>query len=220
MLDKIKGAIFDMDGTLINSLIFWDVLWDDLGEKFLGGKKFRPTPKEDKNMRTMTLHDAMCYLYSIYHLGENEEKLAEYALDKLGKFYLTDVKLKDGAKEFLDHCQNKGIKMCVASASTKEHVKTALKNFGIDEYFSAIFSCDDLGKGKEEPDVYLASMEFLGTKKEETYVFEDSLTAIKTAGKIGIKTVGVYDKYNYGQEEMKKLADEYIDDGETLLKLI
>ena len=220
MLDKIKGAIFDMDGTLINSLIFWDVLWDDLGEKFLGGKKVRPTPQEDKNMRTMTLHDAMCYLYSIYHIGEDAEKLAEYALEKLGRFYITDVKIKEGAKEFLEYCKEKGVKMCVASASTKEHITETLKHLGIDKYFGEIFSCEEVGKGKEEPDVYLCAIKYLGTEKEETCVFEDSLTAIKTAGKIGIKTVGVYDKYNYGQEEMKKLADEYIDDGETLLKLI
>ena len=219
-MNKIKGAIFDMDGTLVNSLFFWDMLWDRLGELYLGGAKFRPTDEEDKNMRTMTLYDAMCYLYSIYRLGESAEKLAEYALDMLGKFYITDARLKDGVIEFLQYCKGKGIKMCVASASTKEHVRTVLKNFHIDSYFSEIFSCEEFGKGKDKPDVYLAAMNYLGTKKEETCVFEDSLTAIKTANKIGMKTVAIYDKYNYGQDEMKTIADVYIDEGEKLTKLI
>lgn len=220
MLDNIKGAIFDMDGTLVNSLIFWDVLWDDIGADFMDGKKFRPTPEEDKNMRTLTLYDAMCYLNSIYHIVPENKELAEYALQKLGKFYLTDVKLKDGAKEFLEHCKNKGIKMCVASASTKEHILITLRHLGIAEYFGSVFSCEEVGKGKEEPDVYLLALGYLGTDVAETCIFEDSLTAIKTAKKIGIKTVAVYDSYNYGQEEMRKIADEYICDGETLLKLI
>jgi len=220
MINDIKGAIFDMDGTLVNSLFFWDILWDRLGEIHLNGEKFRPTDEEDKNMRTMTLHDAMYYLYSIYHLGESAEKLAEYALDMLGKFYITDAKLKDGARDFLQYCKEKGIKMCIASASTKEHVRTVLKHFQIDGYFSEVFSCEEFGKGKDEPDVYLEAMKYLGAEKDEICVFEDSLTAIKTAKKIGIKTVAIYDKYNYGQEEMKNLADRYIGEGETLLKLI
>jgi len=68
--------------------------------------------------------------------------------------------------------------------------------------------------------VYLLEIKHLGTGIKETCVFEDSLTAIKTAEKLGMKTVAVYDKYNYGQDEMKSIANEYIDDGETLLKLV
>lgn len=220
MFNKIKGAIFDMDGTLVNSLFFWDILWERIGEDFLGGKSFRPTDEENKNMRTMTIYDSMRYLNSIYHITPNDATLAEYALDMLGKFYVTDVKLKNGVMDFLAYCKDKNIKMCIASASTIEHINLVLSNLHIDGYFDKIFSCEEFGNGKEAPDVYLASMEYLGTKKEETYVFEDSLTAMKTAKKIGMRTVAIYDKYNYGQEEMKIIADEYIAEGETLLKLI
>ena len=220
MTEMIKGAIFDMDDTLVNSLFFWDILWKRIGEDFLRGKPFCPTDEEDKNMRTMTLFDSMCYLNSIYHITPNDITLADYALDMLGKFYVTDVKLKNGVMDFLAYCKDKNIKMCIASASTREHIRSVLKNLHIDGYFPKIFSCEEFGKGKEAPDIYLAAMEYLGTKKEETCVFEDSITAIKTAKKIGMRTVAIYDEYNYGQEEMKILADEYIAGGETLLKLI
>ncbi len=220
MLNRIKGAIFDMDGTLVDSLFFWDILWKKIGEDFLGGKPFRPTDEEDKNMRTLTLYDSMYYLNSIYHITPDDNTLADYAINMLGKFYITDVKMKDGAEEFLQHCKEKGLKMCIASASTKEHIRSVLTNLRIDGFFSEIFSCEEFGKGKEAPDIYLAAMEHLGIKKEETCVFEDSLTAIKTAKEIGMKTVAIYDRYNYGQDEMKTLADCYINEGETLLKLI
>ena len=220
MIDKIKGAIFDMDGTLINSLIFWDAFWEYLGENYVGDKNFRPTDEEDKAMRTMTLHDAMRYLYSIYKISDSEEKLCKLASDKVEEFYKEKVNLKEGTVEFLEYCKNKGIRMCVASASGKAHIEMALKRFGIDIYFENVFSCEEIGKGKEEPDIYLAAMKFLGTSIEEVCVFEDSLTAIITANKIGMKTVAIYDKFNYGQDEMKKIADEYIAEGETLEKLI
>ncbi len=220
MIDKIKGAIFDMDGTLVNSLFFWDILWERIGKDFLDGKPFRPTDEEDKNMRTLTLHDSMCYLNAIYRIVPEDNILADYAIKMLGDFYLAEVKLKDGVEEFLRHCKEKGIKMCIASASNMEYIKAVTDNLNIESYFSGIFSCEEIGKGKDEPDIYLAARRFLGTGKEETCVFEDSVTAIKTAKKIGMKTVAIYDKYNYGQDEMKNIANEYIADGETLLKLI
>ena len=76
-----------------------------------------------------------------------------------------------------------------------------------------------MGKGKEEPDIFLLASEFLGEKTEETWVFEDSLTAIETATSIGMPTVGIYDQYNYGQDRIKEIATEYVAAGETLLKL-
>ena len=220
MINDINGAIFDMDGTLVDSLIFWEHLWEHFGKTFFNGKKFHPTNEEDKAIRTMTIGDAMRYLYSIYHIGESADELAQLGTDMLGDFYKVRAELKCGVTEFLEFCKGRNIRMCVASASEKDYVKSVLGHLGIDKYFSGFFSCSEVGKGKDEPDVYLLAMEHLGTKKEETCVFEDSLTAIKTVKKIGMKTVAIYDKYNYGQEEMKTLADCYIEKDETLLKLI
>ena len=83
-----------------------------------------------------------------------------------------------------------------------------------------ILSCDEVGKGKDKPDIYLLALEKLGTKFEETWVFEDSHVAVNTAHNIGLKTVGIYDKYNFGHEEIKRISDIYIDDGETMRKLM
>ena len=135
-------------------------------------------------------------------------------------FYSKEVELKDGVVEFLEYCYNNGIKMCIASATDKELIKIAIKHCNIEKYFKDIFSCAEIGSGKDKPDIYIKAQECLGTKTEETCIFEDSHIAINTADKLGMKTVGIYDKYNYGQEEMKKIATVYIARCDTLKKLI
>ncbi len=217
---NIKSAIFDMDGTLVDSLFFWDVFWDIISKKYLDGKKFAPTPEDDKHMRTSPFAKAMNLLHENYGIGKNGEDLLQTMVEALGEFYAKDVELKDGVKEFLDYLQSKGIKMCIASATSPDLIKVALEHCGIDKYFSKLFSCGELGVGKDKPDIYILAKNYLGTEISDTCVFEDSLVAIETAVKLGMPTVGIYDKNNPGQDRIKEIATEYIADGETLLKLV
>ncbi len=220
MLDKIKGAIFDMDGTLINSLIIWDILWSKFGEKYIKDGTFRPSAESDKRVRTMTLLAAMELIHSEYGLGESGEELLDEANRIMVEFYENDVELKEGVADFLDECQRRGIRMCIASATDKKLLSVALRHCGLEKYFEKVFSCADVGKGKDEPDVFLEAMRYLGTDKESTCVFEDSAVAIVTSHRMGLMTVGIFDENNYGQDLIKATADVYIDRDETLLKLI
>ena len=220
MLKNIKGAIFDMDGTLIDSLMLWDIIWGKFGEKFLSGVRFTPTEDDDKAVRTMTLKEAMDYIHSVYNIGNSGEELFHTTNEIIKKFYASEVNLKKGVLEFLEYCQAHNIKMCIASATDKDLIKIAVQHCSIGKYFTTLLSCAEIGKGKEHPDIYLKALDSLGTSTEETCVFEDSHIEIETADRIGMKTVGIYDKYNYGQEEMKKVATSYIAEGETLKKLI
>lgn len=219
MLDQIKGAIFDMDGTLIDSLCLWDRMWEAFGVRFLGDAGFRPGADADKAVRTMTLKDAMAMIHDTYSFADSGEALLAAANEIIRDFYAKEVQLKPGVREFLEECYSRGINMCIASATGPKLLQTAIDHCGIGHYFSGILSCGVLGKGKDQPDIYLAAMEHLGTGKEETCVFEDSAVAIDTAHRLGMKTVAIYDRYNYGQEQMRATADEYIADGETLMKL-
>ncbi len=220
MLKNIKGAIFDMDGTLIDSLMFWDILWDKFGTKFLDGECFKPEAVDDKAIRTMTLKNAMNHLHSVYGIGSSGEELFCVANDAMRNFYAYEVKLKAGVLEFLEYCYAKGIKMCIASATDVELLKVVIERCGIGKYFEGILSCAEIGKNKDQPDIYLKALDLLGTNIEDTCVFEDSYVAVTTADKIGIKTVGIYDRYNSGQEEIKKIATLYVSEAETLTKLI
>ena len=217
---EMKAAIFDMDGTLVDSLMLWDELWSTFGKKYLNGHKFVPSMEDDKMVRTLTLKDAMCLIYDKYRLGKSGEELLELANSMIFDFYANSVELKSNVREFLEYCSNHDVKMCIASATAPELVHVAIKHCDIEKYFLKVFSCSTLGKGKEQPDIFLLANEFLGEKIEDTWVFEDSLTAIETATKIGMNTVGIYDRYNYGQDRIKEISTTYIAEGETLLKLI
>ena len=220
MMKNIKGIIFDMDGTLVDSLMSWGIIWDKFGKKFLDGKSFQPSAEDDKAVRTMTLKDAMCFLHKAYKIGNSGQELLDEANAIMRDFYAHDVNLKKGVLKFLEYCYEKKIKMCIASATDIRLIKIALEHCKIEKYFINILSCADIGKDKDQPDIYLKALDCLGTEIEETYVFEDSCVAIHTADKIGMKTVGIYDKYNYGHDDIKKIATVYIDDGETFEKLI
>ena len=99
---KIKGAIFDMDGTLVDSLSFWDILWERIGETYLGKKNFRPSEEVDKNVRTMIFTKAMGYVKNVYSIGVSEDELTNFGTSSLADFYRNTVGLKTGAKELLD----------------------------------------------------------------------------------------------------------------------
>lgn len=217
---NIKAAIFDMDGTLVDSLMVWGYLWKEFGNKYLNGREFIPEPDIDKAIRTLPLKDAMDLLYDNYGFGENGADLLNTANQLMVKFYREDVKVKKDVHEFLSFLQNNGVKMCIASATAPDLVNIALDSCDLRKYFLKFFSCADLGLGKDKPDIFNLALDFLGTERKETYVFEDSLVAVDTAMKAGFPTVGIYDQYNDGSENLATMASYFIDKNESLIKLI
>ncbi len=217
---KIKGAIFDMDGTLIDSLWGWEELWEWGGREYLGIDGYRPDEAIDKAVRTMVLSDAMDYIHEHCRLGRDGGELVDHFNEILPDLYATKFMMKPGAKEFLDYCMEQKIPMVLASATAKNFIEIALNTHDMRKYFKAVLSCSDIGKGKEHPDIFLEALRILGTDIEETFVFEDSYVALETASAAGFKTVGVYDRYAFEQERLKKSSTHYIAEGETLMKLV
>jgi len=209
-----------MDGTLIDSLMLWNIIWARFGEKYCGGKDFSPSAADDKKVRTMTLRDAMNFIHAQYSVGESGEELLAETNRIMTEFYRNEVKLKDGVREFLDFCYENGVKMCIASATDIGLIKLAVEHCMIGKYFECILSCAEIGKGKDQPDIYIKALERLGTDADETYIFEDSHIAVETASRLSINTVGIYDRYNYDQNKIKAVTSVYIGEGETLRNLI
>lgn len=216
----IKGAIFDLDGTLIDSLFYWDRLWENLGEKYLYDKSFRPGFAMEKAIRTVTFVDASKMIFDKFGFGNNSEEIYSLMHTLNVEIYKHEVKLKPGVKELLAHLKACGIKMCIASASMPDLIRIILDRFELDEYLPKTISCSDVGKGKSYPDVFIAAEKYMGTSRDDTWVFEDSLVALQTASKVGFKTVGVYDRNNFDAVRVKEVSTEYIAKGDSFLKLI
>jgi HAD superfamily hydrolase (TIGR01509 family) len=216
----MTGAIFDMDGTLINSLGYFDTLWGDMGRKFLGNPDFFPGVEEDRHARTILLRDSMYEIQEKFHVASDGDELYRFADAALLNHYKNVVELKPYARELLDYLKSLGVKMCIASATEPRLIHFALEKCGIEGYFDAIISCADVGCGKESPKVFFRALEVLGTTKDETYVFEDSLVAIRTATDAGFRTVSIWDSHNFGQDEIRERSDFYIGEGETFEKVI
>ena len=108
MIKNIKGAIFDMDGTLIDSLMLWNIIWERFGGLFCEDGIFAPTSEDDKAVRTMTLKDAMNHIHKQYNIGKNGNELLETANTIMTDFYSKEVELKAGVAEFLEYCHNNG----------------------------------------------------------------------------------------------------------------
>ena len=111
--------------------------------------------------------------------------------------------------------------MCIASATAMTELELAVEVCGLKKYFPKIFSCAEVGVGKDHPDVFLLAQEWLGTKREETWVFEDSLVALQTARSIGMPTVGIFDANNpYTEEQLKEYSTIFISASQTMAELI
>ncbi len=216
---KIKGAIFDMDGTVLDSLMFWERTWPRLGEKYLGDNTFDPGEELMKTMQTMLLADAAAYANKVCNFNSTDEDVAESIYYELESFYKTVAKPKKGAIEFLEHLKAQGVRLCLASATTKKYVLVALEAHDLLKYFDFVISCSDIGMGKDKPDIYLYALDLLGTSAEDTAVFEDSFVALRTAKSVGIHAVGIYDKYN-SNKNLEGISELYMSENEDMSKFI
>ena len=205
---KITGAIFDMDGTLLNSMDYWGTV----AEEYLSSLGI--TPVDDTNKRFLedgfkSWYESCCRDYGI---SVTIEQARTEIYRRMDVSYETVVQVKLGARELLEKLYQKGVKMCLATATDRESVEKILKRLDLEKYFSRIFTSGEVGVGKREPKIYELALEYLGTDKETTYVFEDAVYAMKTAYSNGFNVVGVYDKNVYeAQDEVKKLCHIYLD---------
>ncbi len=217
---QIKGAIFDLDGTLVDSLGFWKDIWAHFGKKYLGREHYEGEPELTRRLRTTTVSQCAAILHEACGFGESAEAFERELTDCFAELYRTKAKLKPGAREFLETLAKRSVKMCVASASNRTLVDISIERCGIRNYFKEIISCDAVGKGKDHPDVFFAARECLGTPLEETWVFEDSALALETAQKAGFPTVGIFDANTPDQKRVADASTEYIAEGETFLSLL
>ena len=213
----LKGAIFDFDGTLVDSMF----IWDTIGEDYLRSLGKEPHEDLKETFMTLTLEEAAEYYRTHYGVTLSVKEIVDGVNAMVEGIYRTRVALKQGVADFLAQLKDNGTRMCIATVTDRYLVEETLDRLGILQYFSEIFTCAEVGYGKDKPIIYRKALEHLGTTKNETYVFEDSLFALKTAKADGFTTVGVYDRHENRQDNLKNLADYYIVDfADPVLKTI
>ena len=203
----IKGAIFDIDGVLLDSM----GIWDDLGARYL--RSLGRIPEEGLNiiLFSMSMEQGAEYLNEHYGLNKSVKETVDGIGKMLEDYYFYEVLLKPGAKEILEFLKSKNIKMAAATSSPRTHIEKALSRNGLLGYIDKIYTTGEVGVSKHSPDIYNLAADFLKTKSEETLVFEDSLYALKTAKEAGFVTVGVFDeKGESNQAELENQADLYL----------
>ena len=199
-IKKIKGAIFDLDGTILDSMF----IWSEIGYKFLEKKNIHLPAGADEQFTTMSLMEAAEYYIKHFDNTATIEGIVADINSLVENFYFNEVLKKPGIEEFLEFLKNRGVKMCVATATDKYMVENALERNGLLHYFSEIYTCNGVGAGKNSSLIYDISLEHLGTTKEETFVFEDALYAIETANKAGYNIVGIKDVSEKADPEVIK----------------
>lgn len=212
-MDK-KYAIFDMDGTLIDSMAYWK----NLGREYLALQGITENVDEViKKIKPMTMTESAELFRKEFNLSGTKEAIAAHMNQMMDVHYQNDIPLKDGIDHYLEILNQKGVKMCVASATDIELMTACLTRLGIKKYFSFLISCEEVGAGKNHPDIYFEAAKRLQENENinpgEIAVFEDAPYAISTAVEAGFYTIAVLDQNNkHKWEQLKAQSNEYIDD--------
>ncbi len=200
----IKFAIFDLDGTLLDS----SEMWRTLGIRYLTALGETPEEGLTDEMNELSLPEGARYLHEHYGLSYSPEEITRHLTRMIERFYTDEVRLKDDAAKLLAALRAHCVHMSVATAGDERLGMSALSRLGVGDFFAGSVSCSNYGS-KTSPDVFLAAADLIHALPEETVVFEDSLFAVKTAKRAGFATAAVKDISESNQTELKRFSDFY-----------
>lgn len=204
----LKGLIFDFDGTLFDSMF----IWDTAGERYL--RSIGKEPRQDLReiLKPMSLQQSAEYLKEQYLIPASVEEIMDGIDHTVEDFYFHSVMPKAGVLQWLEALHEKNIKMCIATATARYQVEAALMRCGMRRFFTEIFPCTELGSGKDQPMIFRAALEHLGTDRSNTAVVEDAFHAIHSAKQDGFRIVAVCDAHEHRQGLIRSMADVYLTD--------
>ena len=197
-----------MDGTIVDSMDYWK----NLSIEFLNSKGIYDIPEYIiEKIKSMTISESAKLFASEFSLEDSSSNIAEEINELMDSHYYKDIPLKKGVYEYIENLNKKGVTMCVASATDETLMKACLSRLGIIKYFKFLISCESVGVGKSQPDVYFEAERLLGCSHSEVAVYEDAFYAIETAKKAGFYVVGVYDESSDEHwDKIKEISDETI----------
>lgn len=201
---NLKGAIFDLDGTLLDSM----EMWAHAASKYVIGRgvKLDDPDALDAVAVTMGTAEYAALLKSRFFPDEEIEDIVKGLDESVKHTFLNELSLKEGAADFVKTLSESGAKLCIATASPRALVTEVLKKHKIWQYFDGLITSYEVGSSKKDSaDIFEKALELVGADKESALIFEDAIYAIKPALKAGFKVAGIYDEHARDTEnEMKE----------------
>lgn len=213
MITNKKAVIFDLDGSLVDSM--W--IWREIDIEYMNRYGYATTREEldafQAEIEGMSFKETAEWVSSHYDIPRTVEEMMDDWNDMAWDKYAKEVPLKEGVREFLIKCHEKGIKLGIASSNSRELVENVLTVHGIIDYFECIRTGSDGLPGKPAPDIYLITAKELGVAPSDCLVFEDVVKGIQAGKSAGMCVCAVEDAYSaIHRVEKKKQADYYIED--------
>lgn len=214
MLNNIKAVLFDLDGTLVESMS----MWGDIDVDYL--KKFHiPVPEGlQKAIEGLSMYQTAVYFKENFAIEDSLEDIMDEWNRMAYQKYTTEIPLKPGVRAFLDVLKSKNIPCGIATSNSRILTEAILKSHQVENYFSVMVTGDEITNGKPDPEVYLEAARKLGVAPEHCLVFEDIPFGIMAGKRAGMTVCAVEDDYSMNDMEEKiRLADFYIKSYEELL---
>lgn len=207
--DQFDAVIFDLDGTLIDSM--W--VWKQIDKDFLGKYGKEVDPKMDKELEGKSFTETAIYFKQYFGLPLAIEEIKECWNKMAWDYYITAVPLKAGAREFLEWLKSQDIKMGIATSNSIELVKAVLKALKVESFFDEIKTSCEVGRGKPFPDIYLKVAKELKVQQERCLVFEDIPNGARAGKSAGMTVWAIEDgQTELTRSELVQVADDFVKD--------
>lgn len=208
LLTTMKAAVFDLDGTLLDSM----PVWSNVGIDYIKSLGITPKPDTWARLLPMTMRQSADYFATEYGIGKTADEIIAEVNMIPKEAYAHKIRFKPYALEFLRSLKRLGIPMCIATATDRILVESALKRLGALDLFEFIITSSEFGSGKEKAGIFRYSIEKLGGTACDTVIFEDAWHAIRTACNDGLRVIALQDdSARPHDDEIKMLADVYFD---------
>ena len=215
MFNNFDGVIFDLDGTLIDSM----GIWHQIDIDYLGSKGIELPDDLQEKVEGKSFRETAIYFKERFKLPETIEEIMDVWNIMSFDMYTTKVVLKPGVINILEFIKNKGLKTGIATSNSTHLTKAVLKSMKIDNYFNTVVTGNDVKKGKPDPEIYLKAADKLDVPPSKCFVFEDIPSGILAGRNAGMTTCAVEDKYSLDLKHKKMLlADYYTVDFNSFLK--
>ena len=212
-----KAVIFDLDGTLVDSMPTGVGIVVDFLEK----RGISLPPEMIKTLTPLGYKGVAAYYSEKLGIPMTAAEIYAEFQKETAKAYGETIPLKSGVKETLEILRQKGYRLCVLTASPNNLTELCLKRLQIFDLFEKVWSIDDFNLTKADKDIYLAAAKRLGADISDCVMVDDHLGVLKVAKSVGMATIGVYDEYSKAaQEEIRKIADGYVVDFAQILQWI